>query len=137
MSDYITCSKCGVVKRGHICPHRKSRQKSGDRESDKFRNTKRWQIKREEIKVRDKYLCQLCIRNLYNTLDILNFNSIEVHHITSIQEDYNRRLDNDNLISLCSYHHKMAEKGQIPKEELYDIVAEIENNQAPPAFAKK
>jgi predicted HNH restriction endonuclease len=58
---------------------------------------------------------------------MVNFKNIEVHHITSIQEDYNRRLDNDNLISLCGYHHKMAEKGQIPKEELFKIVREIEN----------
>jgi len=28
MSDYVTCSHCGVVKRGHKCPHRKSRQKA-------------------------------------------------------------------------------------------------------------
>lgn len=126
MSDYITCSKCGVVKRGHICPFRKSRQKSSDRESDKFRNTIRWQRKREEIKVRDRYLCQVCLRNKYNTLDMLNFKNIEVHHITTINEDYNRRLDNDNLITLCSYHHHMADTGQIPKEDLYKIVAEIE-----------
>lgn len=129
MSDYITCSKCGVVERGHKCPHRKSRYKSGDRDSDKFRNTIRWQRKRDEIKTRDRYLCQLCLRNLYNTLNMVNFKNIEVHHITSIQEDYNRRLDNDNLISLCGYHHKMAEKGQIPKEELYKIVEEIEQCQ--------
>lgn len=123
-----TCKHCGVVSEGHICPHRKSRQKNSDRDSDKFRNTIRWQRKRDEIKTRDRYLCQLCIRNLYNTLDMLNFKNIEVHHITSLQEDYNRRLDNDNLISLCSYHHKMAEKGQIPKEELYKIVEEICND---------
>ena len=125
--DYVTCQHCGIVPRGHICPHRKSRQKSGDRQSDKFRNTKIWQRKRDEIKVRDRHLCQLCIRNLHNTINFLNFKNIEVHHITSIQEDYNRRLDNDNLISLCSYHHKMADKGLIPKQELYNIVREIES----------
>ena len=122
-----TCKHCGIVDENHICPHRKSRQKSGDRQSDMFRNTIGWQRKREEIKTRDKYLCQICIRNRYNTLNLLNFKTIQVHHITSIQEDYNRRLDNDNLISLCAYHHKMAEEGQIPRAELYEIVAEIEN----------
>ena len=126
MSDYVTCKYCGVTTRGHICPYRKSRQKSGDRQSDKFRSTKVWQRKREEIKCRDKWLCQVCLRNRYNTLSFLNYKTVQVHHITSIQEDYNRRLDNDNLISLCAYHHKMAEEGQIPKEELYEIVREIE-----------
>lgn len=122
-----TCKHCGVVDENHICPHRKSRQKSGDRQSDKFRNTIRWQRKRDEIKLRDRYLCQICLRDRYNTLSFLNYMTVQVHHITSIQEDYNRRLDNDNLISLCDYHHKMAEYGQIPKEELYEIVKEIES----------
>ena len=122
-----TCKHCGVVSENHVCPYRKSRQKSGDRQSDKFRNTKAWQRKRDEIKTRDKWLCQVCIRNKYNTLSFLNYKTVQVHHITPIAEDYNRRLDNDNLISLCAYHHKMAEEGQIPRTELYAIVEEIEN----------
>lgn len=122
-----TCKHCGVVDENHICPHRKSRQKSGDRQSDKFRKTKGWTNKSIEIRRRDKYLCQVCLRNKYNTLTFLNYKTVEVHHITPIAEDYNRRLDNDNLISLCSYHHKMADKGQIPRAELYEIVEEIEN----------
>ena len=127
MSDYVTCKYCGVVPRGHKCPHRKSREKSGDRESDRFRKTKQWTNKSIEIRERDRYLCQVCLRNLHNTLSNLNYRTVEVHHITPINEDYNRRLDNDNLISLCAYHHRMADKGQIPREELYSIVAEIEN----------
>ena len=122
-----TCKMCGVVQEGHICPHRKSRQKNSDRQSDKFRNTAVWQRKREEISIRDRHLCQVCLRNLYNTINFINHKSVEVHHITTINDDYNRRLDNDNLISLCSYHHKMADKGMIPKEELYSIVREIED----------
>jgi predicted restriction endonuclease len=118
---------CGVVQEGHICPYRKSRQKNSDRQSDKFRKTKLWTNKSIEIRQRDKFLCQICLRNLYNTLSFLNFKTVEVHHITPINEDYNRRLDNDNLISLCSYHHKMADKGDIPREELYEIVREIQD----------
>ena len=117
---------CGVVEEGHICPHRKSRQKSGDRQSDRFRKTKVWTAKSIEIRQRDKYLCQVCLRNKYNTLNYLNYKTVEVHHITPINEDYNRRLDNDNLISLCAYHHRMADKGLIPRAELYKIVEEIE-----------
>lgn len=128
MSDYITCSRCGIVKRGHICDKKPYRKKERDSQADKFRNTKLWQKKRDEIKTRDKWLCQICIRNRYNTLNILNYKTVQVHHITSIQEDYNRRLDNDNLLCLCSFHHRMAEQGEIPKQELYDIVAEIESS---------
>ena len=127
VSMLVTCSHCGVVRRGHRCEYRTSRKKSGDRQSDAFRNTKAWQRKREEIKIRDRCLCQICLRDRYNTFSFLNYKTVQVHHITSIQEDYNRRLDNDNLICLCAFHHKMAEEGQIPKRELYEIVAEIES----------
>ena len=128
-SDYVTCPHCGVVKRGHQCPHRKSRQKSGDRRSDRFRKTKAWTSKSLEIRQRDRFLCQVCLRNLYNTMTFLNYKAVEVHHIVPIEEDFNRRLDNDNLISLCSYHHHMADKGQIPRKVLQNIVDEIEGGE--------
>ena len=121
---YKTCKMCGVVEEGHICPYRRSRQKSGDRQSDKFRKTKAWKDKSIEIRQRDRYLCQVCLKDLYNTLNTLNFKALEVHHITPINEDYNKRLDNDNLITLCSYHHTMADKGQIPREVLHKIIEE-------------
>ena len=117
-----TCKYCGVVDEDHICKYKKSRQKSGSRQSEQFRSTKLWTNKSREIRQRDKFLCQVCLKNLYNTLSFLNYKTVEVHHITPIEEDYNRRLDNDNLISLCSMHHKMAEKGDIPRDILYKIV---------------
>ena len=120
--DMVTCRYCGIVQRGHQCPHKKSRQKSGDRQSDRFRKTKAWTQKSIEIRQRDRYLCQCCLNNLYDTIDWLNYKTVEVHHIVPLQEDYNRRLDNDNLISLCSYHHKMADKGQIQRDVLYALV---------------
>ena len=126
-NDLVTCTHCGIVKRGHQCPYKKSRQREKDKASDKFRKTKAWTKKSIEIRQRDKYLCQVCIRNLHNTLDFLTYKQIDVHHITPIAEDYNRRLDNDNLISLCRYHHKMADDGLIERAELYRI-AEEQNN---------
>ena len=125
VGDYVTCKYCGIVPRGHVCTHRKSRVKSLDSESVKFRNTKAWMRKSIEIKRRDRYLCQCCLNNLYNTLSMLSYKGVEVHHITSIREDYNRRLDNNNLITLCSYHHKMADRGEIPKEALYRIIQDM------------
>ena len=119
-----TCPRCGVVSQDHICPYRKSRKKGGDRQSDRFRQTKAWTSKSIEIRQRDRYLCQVCLRNLYNTLSFLTYKAVEVHHITPIEECYDKRLDNDNLISLCSYHHKMADHGQIPREELHEIAME-------------
>lgn len=122
MSEYITCSRCGIVKRGHICPYKTYKKKNKDSKADKFRCTKVWTNKSLEIRQRDKYLCKVCINNLYHTINTYNYNKLEVHHITPIEEDYNKRLDNDNLITLCNYHHKLAEVGEIPKEELYKLI---------------
>lgn len=46
---------------------------------------------------RDKGLCQICIRNLYDTYGRIYNNSIEVHHIEPIVEAYDLRLDEGNL----------------------------------------
>ena len=117
-----TCSICGVVSEEHICPYKKSRKKSGDRASDKFRKTKQWTKKSLEIRTRDRYLCRVCEANLYNTITQFNFDKLEVHHIVPLAEDYDKRLENDNLITLCHYHHKLAEAGQIPREELQNLI---------------
>ena len=122
ISEYITCSRCGIVKRGHICPHKTYRKRERDSKADAFRKTKRWTDKSIEIRQRDRYLCRVCEANLYNTIRQINADKVEVHHIVPIAEDYNRRLDNDNLISLCNYHHKMAEAGQIPRELLQGLI---------------
>lgn len=124
MNDYITCSKCGIVPRGHRCPYKTYKKKAYDTEADRFRKSKRWTNKSIEIRQRDKYLCKVCMANLYNTIQQLNFNELDVHHIVPVSEDYNKRLDNDNLITLCRYHHKMADDGKIPRKVLYNLIKE-------------
>ena len=124
MGDYITCSKCGIVKRGHQCPYKTYKKKTYDTEADRFRKTNRWTKKSKEIRERDRYLCRICEANLYNTVQQFNYKELDVHHIIPISQDYNKRLDNDNLITLCRYHHKMADDGKIPKEVLYNLIKE-------------
>ena len=124
MSKYTTCPHCGVVERGnHHCPYKTYKKKANDTEADKFRKSKRWTDKSREIRQRDRYLCRVCMANLYNTVQQITYKDLDVHHITPINEDYNKRLDNDNLISLCRFHHKMAEDGKIPREVLYSLIS--------------
>ena len=73
--------------------------------------------KRKQIKKRDKYLCQLCLKD-----NIYTYDNLQVHHIIPLAEDYNKKLDSDNLITLCRMHHEQAEKGIISKEELYELL---------------
>ncbi|MEY2195328.1 HNH endonuclease [Neobacillus sp. BF23-41] len=92
---------------------------------NRFRWTNQWKNKSKQIRKRDKYLCQICLRKLYNTAAQYNFTNIEVHHIESIAENWDKRLDDGNLISLCAYHHKMADSREIPKNILVGIVEQL------------
>src|SRR4051812_15779288 len=106
MAMLKSCSHCGSIHdRNYQCPSKPKRLKEPTY-IDKFRWSRRWTNKRKQINERDKHLCQVCIRKLYNTHQQYNFTNIEVHHIVPIAEDYHKRLDDDNLICLCSYHHK-------------------------------
>jgi len=95
--------------------------------ADRFRNTKAWRMKSKEIRQRDKGLCQICIRNLYNTLVQYNFDNVHVHHIIPLQEDTSKGLDNNYLLSVCRYHHVMCDDGTIPRSEQLVIAAEQED----------
>lgn len=113
-----SCSYCGRIhKRGERCPSKSSNLKKNTY-IDKFRKTRQWRNKREQIVQRDKHLCQVCLRNQYNTQRQYNFDNLEVHHIVPIKDNWNKRLDDTNLITLCRYHHELAEKGEISAIEL-------------------
>ena len=74
-------------------------------------------FKREQIKKRDKYLWQVCLKD-----NVYNYDDLQVHHIIPIDKNYDLKLDENNLITLCSYHHKQAEQNKITKECLYKII---------------
>lgn len=89
-------------------------------DADRFRGSIEWKQKRESIRKRDLYLCRECLKNGRYCSDI------QVHHITPLSVDYNKRLDGDNLICLCSYHHELAESGRLSADHLRELA------QAPP-----
>lgn len=78
---------------------------------------------RNAIKFRDMGVCQICLEaGKYNS------ENLEVHHIRSLTEDFSRRLDRLNLITLCCCHHKQADDGEIAAERLFKIAERNENN---------
>lgn len=122
------CSKCGHIHdKKYVCTKRiiYNRKRT---ENDKFRSTKSWTEKSIEIRERDKYLCQACIRELEGTTQKYTYDGLEVHHIIPIKEDWDKRLDNYNLITLCKMHHEMAEDGTILREKLKELSKEQEKN---------
>ncbi len=124
----ISCAYCGRIhERSYDCGRKPKRVKR-KYEKDAFRSTYAWQRKAEEIKERDKFLCQICIRDLYDTTNRINSEDLSVHHAIPLRESFDKRLDNDNLITVCGMHHEMAEKGLIPRLEIQRIIADQEKS---------
>ena len=115
------CKYCGKIHDRNEKCDKKPVFTRGSKE-DLFRNTQAWKDKRESIKKRDRYLCQACLNGLYGTEHKLTTEGLSVHHIRSLKSNYELRLDDDNLITLCSNHHELAEKGAISASELLKIV---------------
>ncbi|MDR1364212.1 MAG: HNH endonuclease [Oscillospiraceae bacterium] len=53
-----------------------------------------------------------------------NCDKIEVHHIIKISDSSELAFESSNLITLCSFHHHMADKNEIPAWVLKEIVSE-------------
>lgn len=131
-----SCSYCNRIHDSkYICDQKRKaindrqRRFKDNREIDKFRNSKEWKLKREEIKQRDNYLCQICIRELYNTLRKYTYDELSVHHALSLATNFDKRLDDDILITTCNYHHKKMERGEIPVDEVLEIIKEQERKR--------
>jgi 5-methylcytosine-specific restriction protein A len=124
----VSCKFCGLMhRRGHTCPKRINTIRTKENNYiTRFRSNSTWQRKREEIKKRDQFLCQVCLLDKYFTERIYNTKNLEVHHIDSISKKWEKRLQNDNLVTLCSFHHRMADMGEIPKDFLISIVRKRE-----------
>ena len=104
----ISCARCGRIHPRGQCPlpATRSRYRGSETRTDaqRFRSSRTWQRKAEEVKQRDDYLCRLC---LYNG-KITN-RELSVHHITPIVQAEDKRLDDDNLITLCNDCHMKVE----------------------------
>lgn len=111
-----SCSKCGKIHDFNYICKVNNRSKPKKTEQRTFRNRNKWHEKAEEIKKRACYLCEVCRQE-----NIYTYDNLETHHITPLEEDIDKGLDNYNLIVLCSRHHKEAEAGLIKKEYLEEL----------------
>ena len=95
------CSVCAVKANNR---HKEYKLYRKDKEEQKFYNSTNWRKKREHIKDRDNGLCLVC---LYNK-EIKSMDT--VHHIEELKDNWNRRYDEDNLISVCESCHQKIHK---------------------------
>lgn len=113
-----SCFYCGRVHGINDACERKPKREYNTR-NDKnaaFRRTSRWRRKSIEVMRRDLYLCRYCL-----ACGEITTSSLSVHHIVPLSEDFDRRLDDNNLITLCSACHERAECGDIERAELCDL----------------
>lgn len=83
-------------------------------ESTDVHHSRQWTVKSLEVRDRDGGVCQYCMRvDKYITTEDLS-----VHHIVPIGVDPSKKFEDDNLITLCPKHHKMADDGLIDAELL-------------------
>lgn len=126
-----SCKYCGKIHEGgHDCGKRPQRHKRITY-VDKFRSSRKWREKRDRIRDRDKGLCQVCMRDLYGTDRKYNYQNLSVHHAVPIEADYDKRLDDGNLLTVCARHHEMCESGEIPYEVVKGIIDEQEAGRPP------
>ena len=118
-----SCKYCGRIHNiGYICPL-KPKPKHGqhhDEELRKFRASGAWARVRAEILERDGYRCVVC--EARKEPRRYNPRRLSVHHIVPLAEDMSRAEDPDNLVTVCDRHHNEAERGEIARKYLIDLI---------------
>lgn len=118
-----SCKYCGRIHpRGYICPKKPKQAKHRNSKTSGFRKTHTWQKKREQIVRRDFHLCRVCNEGSYGVFGVPGLDQeLSVHHIEPLEERFDLRLDDGNLLTCCSRHHRMADDGDIPRDYLHEL----------------
>lgn len=123
-----SCTYCGKIHDSKfICEKKKIMQKkrwesSKDSTASAFRRTVAWTKKSKRIRTLDNHLCLCCLAELKGTIRRYNTQDLQVHHIVPVEEDYELRLVEDNLITVCEKHHEMCESGTIGRSIQEELV---------------
>lgn len=82
--------------------HKEYKKYRKDIKEQSFYSSDPWRLKREKIKDKDNGCCLLCL----NEHKIKSMDT--VHHIIELKEDWDKRFEEDNLISLCESCHQVV-----------------------------
>lgn len=118
-----SCPYCGLIHpSGFVCPKKPVQGRKRSSRADQFRRSWTWQRKRIRILQRDFYLCRICNEGSYGVYGIPGLNrELSIHHIEPLEERFDLRLNDNNLVTCCSIHHEMAESGKIPRDYLHSL----------------
>lgn len=136
-----SCPYCSRIHPfGYTCPRKPAPKpiQAGRRSDDgqqEIRSSHRWTQTSLAIRERDNFLCQLCIRGI-KTIDgkkALSYDDVSVHHIVPLVADKSLAFEGFNLLTLCRYHHDMAERGEVSQALLEEIAREQEKGREVPS----
>lgn len=125
-----SCSYCGRIHDSKVTCNKKKEAAQARWENRKktkalvFRRSSTWTDKSIEIRMRDNYMCLCCKKLFEGTKEQFNTTDLSVHHIVPIEEDYEQRLEDNNLITVCGIHHEMCEAGKITREVQFNLAKE-------------
>lgn len=119
MAIYTICSKCGKkIPVGTKCKsctketYRQYKHYRKDKKEQQFYSTKQWLTLSEIIKRHSLGMCLCCWdKGIIEECTV-------THHIVELKEDWNKRLDKDNLIALCSSCHGKVHKEYIKNKAI-------------------
>lgn len=123
MASFRACSKCGKI---HAYNYKCSAGVDSNRSKlaeDKLRSRYAWTKKSLQIREDANNLCEVCLDQGRATYD-----GLEVHHIEKLRENVDGLLDDDNLICLCTRHHKEADNGDLDPDYLRQLVNKRRRN---------
>lgn len=110
------CKYCGRLHPdGFVCEKKPARIFHRGTKEAAFRSSRKWREKRDDVVQRDYSLCRVCKDGKYGD-SFMYYGlhpKLEVHHIRPLAKRYDLRLEDENLITLCPYHHKLADSGEI------------------------
>jgi 5-methylcytosine-specific restriction protein A len=108
---------CPNLTRGRYCEHHKfqsveqAREKNSfydrykrDKKVNEFYRSADWNKARQQALLRDNGLCMHCYRDKRIVMADM------VHHVVAVKDDWSKRLEIDNLISLCNSCHNKIHK---------------------------
>ena len=115
------CSRCGKIHPANYKCNVGKVYRGG--EERRLRNKNIWHEKSRDIRESSHYLCAVC-----KDQGIITYKDVEVHHIEKLKDREDLLLDDENLVCLCRYHHKMADEGKIDKDYLKGLAKERDSN---------
>lgn len=125
MQIYKRCSRCGKrIPSGSTCECVKKRHKeydrySRDKKSKNFYNSREWERGRAAALDSDGGI-DVYLFMTEGKIVIADM----VHHIVPLKDDWNKRIDIDNLISLSEGTHSMIE--QMYKKNKGEIIGKLQ-----------